>query len=66
YEITDELGAHRFRIKIKMPGEVIAHNADHWHEKDEGYLVWEFNGDAFRDRSFALMVTSRLPLDAEE
>ena len=66
YDITDELGGHQFSVKIKMPGEVIAHNADRWHDEDEGYLVWEFNGDAFRDRPFELRVTSRLPADATE
>ncbi len=64
YEITDELGLHSFKIKIKMPGEVVAHNAHHWHSEDVGYLVWEFKGDAFRDRPHELMVTSRVPVAA--
>ncbi len=66
YEITDELGLHSYNIKIKMPGEVVAHNAHHWHDEDAGYLVWEFKGDAFRDRPYELMVTSRVPLDAAD
>ena len=59
YDITNDLGAEQFKIIVKMPGELVAHNADKI--ADDGSAVWEFNGKAFRDRPFELMVTTRLP-----
>lgn len=58
HKITGQLGGHAFRITVKLPGEVVAHNADSI--DDEG-AVWEFDGEAFRDRPFELMITSRVP-----
>jgi len=60
-EITEELGSHQFRIWASLPGEIVAHNGDGL-ESDDGlvYVKWEFSGDAFRDRPFELMATSRI------
>ncbi len=64
YDITNQTGGHAFDIEVTMPGEIVAHNAD----KTEGdnTVRWQFDGTAFRDRSFELMVTSRLPLDRKD
>ncbi len=58
FAVTDSLGAHVFGIRVKMPGEVVAHNADKI--DDDGLAVWEFDGEAFRDRPCELMITSKL------
>lgn len=58
YDITSSLGGHLFELRVKMPGQIVAHNADRL--DDNGEAVWEFKGNAFRDRSFELLVTSRL------
>lgn len=59
YEITGSVSGHAFGISVAMPGEIVAHNADKI--DDDGAAVWEFSGEAFRDRPFELMVTSRMP-----
>lgn len=61
YEITDETGGHFFEIHVKMPGRIVAHNADKINENGEA--VWEFDGRAFRDRPYELLITSRLQAD---
>ena len=61
YEITDETGGHGFEIRVKMPGRIIAHNAPN--VDDDAAAVWEFNGEAFRDRPYEIMITSRLQSD---
>lgn len=58
YDITGASGGHAFEVRVNMPGEVIAHNATA--VDDEGYK-WEFTGEAFRDRPFELLITSKLP-----
>ena len=58
YDMTSRLGGHHFQIRVMMPGDVVAHNADD--ENSDGTIEWEFNGKAFRDRPFELMVTSRV------
>ena len=58
YSITGALGGHQFEIRVVMPGTVVAHNADKL--DDDGQAVWEFAGDAFRDRPFELLITSRV------
>lgn len=63
YDITNQLGGHSFEIHITMPGTIVAHNAD---TEDDDTVGWGFDGKAFRDRPFELMVTSRLPLDRDE
>ncbi|MFQ5423687.1 MAG: hypothetical protein ACE5F9_06870 [Phycisphaerae bacterium] len=62
YEITNQLGGHGFHIRVRMPGEIIAHNADRI--GDNG-AHWEFNGEAFHDRPYELMITSRVANDGE-
>ncbi|MFH1111184.1 MAG: hypothetical protein V1790_18600 [Planctomycetota bacterium] len=63
YDITNQLGGQSFEIHVTMPGEIVAHNAD---TEDDGTVGWGFDGKAFRDRPYELMVTSRLPLDRDE
>ncbi len=61
--ISNQLGGHAFEIEVTMPGTIVASNAD---SEEEGTVKWEFDGRAFRDRPYELMVTSRLPLDRDE
>ncbi len=60
FDITNQLGGHGFEIRVKMPGEILAHNADRVDADDAGAVVWEFDGKAFRDRPYELSVTSRV------
>ncbi len=63
YEITDDLGGHVFEIDVRIPGEIIAHNAiDGDLEENDGVsrIRFKFRGDAFRDRTHELIVVSRL------
>jgi hypothetical protein len=64
YDITNQLGGHGFQLHVQMPGTIVAHNGDGL--DDDGSVKWEFDGKAFRDRPYELMVTSRLPLDRDE
>ena len=64
YTITNELGGHGFQVRVLMPGEVVAHNADKI--DDDGAAEWEFDGGVFRDRCYELMITSKLPKDSDE
>ncbi len=63
YEVTNQLGGHAFEIEVDMPGTIVAHNGD---KEEDGTVQWEFEGSAFRDRPYELLVTSRLPLDRSE
>lgn len=58
HKITDQTGGHTFKIRVLMPGEIVAHNASSVNE-DGAY--WEFDGSAFRDRAYPVMITSRVP-----
>lgn len=64
YDITNDLGGHSFEIHVTMPGTIVAHNGDKADE--DGTVKWEFDGKAYRDRPYELLVTSRLPLDRDE
>lgn len=64
YAITNDTGGHAFEIRVHMPGEIVAHNADKI--DDDGAAEWEFDGNAFRDRPYELMITSKLPKDSDE
>jgi len=64
YDITNNLSGHGFEIEVTMPGTIVASNADK--TEDDGSVKWEFGGNAFYDRPYELMVTSRLPLDRDE
>lgn len=57
YEITEQVSGHAFEITVRMPGRIIAHNADK--TADDGSVTWEFTGESFRDRPLEIMVTSR-------
>ena len=58
YQITSQVGGHGFQVTVRLPGDVVAHNAD---KIEDGAAIWEFEGTAFRDRPHVLMVTSRVP-----
>jgi hypothetical protein len=62
YEVTDQLGGHAFEIDVYLPGEIVAHNADksELNDRGEGYVRFQFDGKAFRDRSHELIVVSRV------
>lgn len=63
YEITDALGGHVFEIDVRMPGTIIAHNTvDNEVEEEDGMSTvrFQFEGNAFRDRTHELIVVSRL------
>lgn len=60
YKITEQTGGHAFAIRLALPGELVAHNGEQ--VDDDGRVVWEFNGEAFRDRPCELMATSRVAL----
>jgi hypothetical protein len=57
YNITSDLGSHSFKIRVEMPGEIVAHNGD---SEEAGAVEWKFSGEAFRDRPYELMVTARV------
>jgi hypothetical protein len=58
HKITEQTGAHFFEIHVQMPGRIVAHNADKIAE--DGTAVWEFSGEAFRDRAHEIMMISRV------
>jgi hypothetical protein len=55
--VTEDLGDEVFEIRVKLPGQIVAHNGDKL--DDDGSVVWEFKGDALNDRDQVLMVSSR-------
>ncbi|MFQ5413946.1 MAG: hypothetical protein ACE5E6_05760 [Phycisphaerae bacterium] len=61
YDITNATGGHAFHIRVRMPGDVVAHNADDI--DDDGLASWSFDGNAFRDREHVVMITSRVAAD---
>jgi len=66
YEITNLLGGHHFEVCVKMPGRIIAHNADDVEDLDEETGIgteacWGMEGKGVRDRQFEMMVTSFVP-----
>ncbi len=64
HQITTELGGHGFEVAVHLPGEIVAHNGDKL--RDDGSVSWEFDGSAFRDRTYELMVTARMPRERNE
>ncbi len=54
---TEDIGDERFEVRIELPGEVILHNGK---LSDDGFVTWEFDGQALYDRSELLMATSRV------
>jgi len=61
--VTEDLGDERFRVRVELPGELVAHNGD---SVDGGAVVWEFGGKALMDREHVLMATSRVEGPAEK
>ena len=59
HAITEQVGGHLFQVEVEMPGRIVAHNADKV-DSDNGPAVWEFSGEAFRDRPWEIMITSRV------
>jgi hypothetical protein len=57
-DITEQTGGHNFKITLRMPGQIIAHNADRLSEDGDGAIEWVFNGEAFRDRAHELSAVS--------
>ncbi len=57
-QVTKQTGAHSFEVRLRLPGRLLASNADRVEE--DGTLVWEFKGDAFRDRDLRLAASSLL------
>jgi hypothetical protein len=45
--ITEDLGDESFTIRVRLPGEVLATDAD---EVVDGVAVWRFHGKELRDR----------------
>ncbi len=69
HAVTDELGGDSFKMRVSMPGTVVAHNADDVDEEGGvSSAAWDFNGKIFRDRDFELWFITRLdsPSDTEE
>ena len=57
HAVTEDLADDRFKVRISMPGQVVAHNGD---GVGGGFVVWEFPGKALMDRDVVLMATSRV------
>jgi hypothetical protein len=67
YENTKKLGGNGFEIDVEMPGTIVAHNAEKEHTDRNDritHLTWQFDGTAFRDRSFEMLAVSRVDRDA--
>jgi len=45
--VTEDLGDETFIVRVRLPGRVIAHNAD---GIEDGFAVWIFDGQDLRDR----------------
>jgi|GEM_PF-7019296 len=56
-EVTEDLRDERWEVSLKLPGEIVAHNAD---EVREGTLIWTFDGNALLDANRELLATSRI------
>ena len=55
--VTEDLSDERWDIRVKLPGEVVAHNGE---RIEKGMVIWEFPANMLQDRDHVLMVTSRL------
>lgn len=63
YELTGMLANQQFEISVSMPGRIVAHNGDHVAENRPPVRVeWEFDGQAFRDRPYELVLITKEPL----
>jgi hypothetical protein len=52
---TEDLADERWEVRVVMPGEILAHNAD---RVENGTLVWEFSADAIMDRDQVIRASS--------
>lgn len=71
HKISGQLGSDNFKISVTMPGTMIAHNAvDRDVEVDEetstSTMVFEFDGEWFRDQPHELIAVSRLDYNTLE
>ncbi len=57
FEVSEDLGDERFVVRLRLPGRVLAHNAD---AVEDGALVWRFSGEDLRERRHDLLATSLL------
>lgn len=57
WEITEDLNDEKFTIRVEMPGQIVAHNAD---SRANNIVTWTFGGEFLHDRSIELLVTSRI------
>jgi hypothetical protein len=55
--VTEDLGDDKLEVRLALPGEIVAHNAD---EVDGEFAVWHVPGEALFDRDVVLMATSRV------
>lgn len=60
-EVTEDLRDERWEVSLRLPGEIVAHNAD---EVREGTLIWTFEGNALLDADRELLATSRIAAPA--
>lgn len=56
FEVSHDLEDEKFVVRLKLPGDLITHNAAKVHQ---GYLVWEFEGRDLRDREHHLVAVTR-------
>lgn len=54
-DVTEDLMDERWEVRVTLPGDVVAHNAD---AVENGTLVWTFDGAALMDMSKELRATS--------
>jgi len=54
-EVTEDLADERWEVRVKMPGRIVAHNAD---EVENDELVWTFDSAALMDAERELLATS--------
>lgn len=55
--ITERLAAHVWEVRVNLPGEILASNAD---RSDDADLVWEFDSVSIMDTDKVLAATSRV------
>jgi hypothetical protein len=55
--VTEDLGDDKLEVRLALPGQIIAHNAE---EVDGEFVVWHVPGKALFDRDVVLMATSRV------
>jgi hypothetical protein len=63
FAVTEAVGTHAFEIRVNMPGEIVGHNGEKTDTDERGNVctaVFQFSGEAFRDRTHELLVVSRV------